>query len=131
MILRPPRSTRIDTLFPYTTLFRSFGGGIGEEDAMIRADRDDGGGDAAEHRLDEAAACLQLLIGIDECARLTLQLFGHAVEGARQHGDFIVTFRGFDAHRKITARGGPRRAEQRAKRTYDPVGAGVRSTNRE
>src|SRR3546814_10909330 len=24
MIRRPPRSTRIDTLFPYTTLFRSF-----------------------------------------------------------------------------------------------------------
>src|SRR3546814_2886940 len=24
MILRPPRSTRTDTLFPYTTLFRSF-----------------------------------------------------------------------------------------------------------
>src|SRR3546814_572464 len=24
MILRPPRSTRSDTLFPYTTLFRSF-----------------------------------------------------------------------------------------------------------
>src|SRR3546814_14238466 len=29
MILRPPRSTRTDTLFPYTTLFRSFGGRIG------------------------------------------------------------------------------------------------------
>src|SRR3546814_11415463 len=26
MIRRPPRSTRTDTLFPYTTLFRSFGG---------------------------------------------------------------------------------------------------------
>src|SRR3546814_2184307 len=26
MILRPPRSTRTDTLFPYTTLFRSGGG---------------------------------------------------------------------------------------------------------
>src|SRR3546814_4268030 len=26
MILRPPRSTRTDTLFPYTTLFRSFDG---------------------------------------------------------------------------------------------------------
>src|SRR3546814_6572596 len=25
MILRPPRSTRTDTLFPYTTLFRSCG----------------------------------------------------------------------------------------------------------
>src|SRR3546814_11272267 len=32
MILRPPRSTRTDTLFPYTTLFRS--GAIG---AAIRA----------------------------------------------------------------------------------------------
>src|SRR3546814_7162007 len=27
MILRPPRSTRTDTLFPYTTLFRSLGQG--------------------------------------------------------------------------------------------------------
>src|SRR3546814_17099935 len=27
MILRPPRSTRTDTLFPYTTLFRSLGRG--------------------------------------------------------------------------------------------------------
>src|SRR3546814_12941675 len=27
MIRRPPRSTRTDTLFPYTTLFRSEGGG--------------------------------------------------------------------------------------------------------
>src|SRR3546814_8592496 len=27
MIRRPPRSTRTDTLFPYTTLFRSPGGG--------------------------------------------------------------------------------------------------------
>src|SRR3546814_20571536 len=26
MIRRPPRSTRTDTLFPYTTLFRSCGG---------------------------------------------------------------------------------------------------------
>src|SRR3546814_1017201 len=26
MLLRPPRSTRTDTLFPYTTLFRSVGG---------------------------------------------------------------------------------------------------------
>src|SRR3546814_11650209 len=26
MLRRPPRSTRTDTLFPYTTLFRSYGG---------------------------------------------------------------------------------------------------------
>src|SRR3546814_14561702 len=29
MIRRPPRSTRTATLFPYTTLFRSHGGGSG------------------------------------------------------------------------------------------------------
>src|SRR3546814_18685377 len=29
MIRRPPISTRTDTLFPYTTLFRSYGNGIG------------------------------------------------------------------------------------------------------
>src|SRR3546814_19700236 len=28
-IRRPPRSTRTDTLFPYTTLFRSFLSGVG------------------------------------------------------------------------------------------------------
>src|SRR3546814_18014750 len=32
MIRRPPRSTRTDTLFPYTTLFRSFG--IARADVM-------------------------------------------------------------------------------------------------
>src|SRR3546814_947592 len=30
MILRPPRSTRTDTLFPYTTLFRSIGRAFAE-----------------------------------------------------------------------------------------------------
>src|SRR3546814_12747227 len=32
MILRPPRSTRTDTLFPYTTLFRSGSGAIAGHD---------------------------------------------------------------------------------------------------
>src|SRR3546814_1406086 len=33
MIRRPPRSTRTDTLFPYTTLFRSDEGGL-DRDAL-------------------------------------------------------------------------------------------------
>src|SRR3546814_1807859 len=33
MIRRPPRSTRTDTLFPYTTLFRSRAGAIETADA--------------------------------------------------------------------------------------------------
>src|SRR3546814_8066614 len=36
MIRRPPRSTRTDTLFPYTTLFRSVGGEIGVGQAAQR-----------------------------------------------------------------------------------------------
>src|SRR3546814_9411155 len=35
MIRRPPRSTRTDTLFPYTTLFRSFGRDFGGADDCI------------------------------------------------------------------------------------------------
>src|SRR3546814_12706216 len=72
MIRRPPRSTRTDTLFPYTTLFRSGGGA----DALLRLSvvqiddegqpvlpeghpRDDGGRAAGRGdgpRLEEAAA---------------------------------------------------------------------------
>src|SRR3546814_12411639 len=37
MIRRPPRSTRTDTLFPYTTLFRAGVGGAGAVEA--RAER--------------------------------------------------------------------------------------------
>src|SRR3546814_12244535 len=41
MIRRPPRSTRTDTLFPYTTLFRSGEADVG--DAGDRARRIEGG----------------------------------------------------------------------------------------
>src|SRR3546814_977748 len=45
MIRRPPRSTRTDTLFPYTTLFRSsvYDGGRGQrtDAASVRADAGD------------------------------------------------------------------------------------------
>src|SRR3546814_11818838 len=34
MIRRPPRSTRTDTLFPYTTLFRSVGSNSGRTGAL-------------------------------------------------------------------------------------------------
>src|SRR3546814_17640226 len=46
MIRRPPRSTRTDTLFPYTTLFRSevpVGGGLGIDRAQQVEVADDGG----------------------------------------------------------------------------------------
>src|SRR3546814_1994698 len=37
MIRRPPKSTRTDTLFPYTTLFRSFAGGTHLNDITLVA----------------------------------------------------------------------------------------------
>src|SRR3546814_13952659 len=46
MIRRPPRSTRTDTLFPYTTLFRSDGHIFGH--ALL--DRDPAGTDADRHQ---------------------------------------------------------------------------------
>src|SRR3546814_20211019 len=39
MIRRPPRSTRTDTLFPYTTLFRSSGFSIQDGTATVTVDR--------------------------------------------------------------------------------------------
>src|SRR3546814_11141520 len=41
MIRRPPRSTRTDTLFPYTTLFRSLGA-VGLDHLPAHAGVDDG-----------------------------------------------------------------------------------------
>src|SRR3546814_17058377 len=46
MIRRPPRSTRTDTLFPYTTLFRSLG--------LVDAERFDEGAQVRQRRLADA-----------------------------------------------------------------------------
>src|SRR3546814_12354135 len=61
MIRRPPRSTRTDTLFPYTTLFRSYRGlrvveleGRGEEPA---------GGSATQEVKDARKTRLSLYLG--------------------------------------------------------------------
>src|SRR3546814_10561502 len=63
MIRRPPRSTRTDTLFPYTTLFRSLDQlrqAEGEAaDARQRIGADDG-----DHRSEEHTSELQSLMRI-------------------------------------------------------------------
>src|SRR3546814_19039240 len=62
MIRRPPRSTRTDTLFPYTTLFRS--GRAGADDGVDLVDEQDRAGlllqlrDHALQALFEIAAVL-------------------------------------------------------------------------
>src|SRR3546814_8752576 len=52
MIRRPPRSTRTDTLFPYTTLFRSPEPAVGDEhEHDHRGRRDRRGEDARADRI--------------------------------------------------------------------------------
>src|SRR3546814_14655862 len=67
MILRPPRSTRTDTLFPYTTLFRSDEHAVlpdgPEQDAPRRPWPDGGGNQAGARR------CRQADDGADQLAR--------------------------------------------------------------
>src|SRR3546814_16168143 len=67
MIRRPPRSTRTDTLFPYTTLFRS-----DETIALANADRDVGDLVAPFFPLLQPAA--KVLEGLDEEALDVMRL---------------------------------------------------------
>src|SRR3546814_19193568 len=69
MIRRPPRSTRTDTLFPYTTLFRSRIGNVQLEQAELArcalfdiADLRHGG--KIQHRSEEHTSELQSLMRI-------------------------------------------------------------------
>src|SRR3546814_15523790 len=64
MIRRPPRSTRTDTLFPYTTLFRSTDDDTHEDaSAAVDDERHDDDGDEAE-RSEEHTSELQSLMRI-------------------------------------------------------------------
>src|SRR3546814_6747249 len=67
IIRRPPRSPRTDTLFPYTTLFRSAEGGVdpapaGEVDEQAAGDHPDGP-DGVGHHLQVGALDVERLLG--------------------------------------------------------------------
>src|SRR3546814_20676217 len=52
MLLRPPRSTRTDTLFPYATLFRSAGRGVVVEVDAAQVAQGLEAGQVADRRID-------------------------------------------------------------------------------
>src|SRR3546814_3564974 len=67
MIRRPPRSTRTDTLFPYTTLFRSHLAGhpaVHREQPERQAPRRHGDGHQVAQRSEEHTSELQSLMRI-------------------------------------------------------------------
>src|SRR3546814_1742048 len=63
MIPRPPRSTRTDTLFPYTTLFRSLPEAEGRMGIFIGLDRREGG---AEDDRQPQAFLQPLAVAVDQ-----------------------------------------------------------------
>src|SRR3546814_16420976 len=68
LIIRPPpRSTRTDTIVPYTTLFRSIGQALAAPHPVENARRECvAGPDPVDHRGDEGGiACAALVAGID------------------------------------------------------------------
>src|SRR3546814_7789261 len=68
MLRRPPRSTRTDTLFPYTTLFRSALGGVVEPQAvrctpaLVQIFRRRGVGVVKDRLLDGDAAAIWIVV---------------------------------------------------------------------
>src|SRR3546814_967610 len=106
MIRRPPRSTRTDTLFPYTTLFRS-GRGIAHPLAVAAIHADDVIDDAPDHG--RAAEVAELLGGgVDEQH--------HSAPVDQQRGDRVrldefVMIEGRNARRE---RGHARSEEQKS-----------------
>src|SRR3546814_5945400 len=65
MIRRPPRSTRTDTLFPYTTLFRSRTVGAIDDRDIVRLD--------AGFGVELVIPCIEQVVELARVARVALQ----------------------------------------------------------
>src|SRR3546814_19918309 len=97
MIRRPPRSTRTDTRFPYTTLFRSLAGGDRAEAHAVGVARND----------DAIAAGHVHRAGMDGAALLADLVGGNIDIGGAEIE--------LPTRRLAGLRGGPRRADRSAR----------------
>src|SRR3546814_9168830 len=99
MIRPPPRSTRTDTLFPYTTLFRSqlilypriiFKRALELDAASIVLVHNHPSGDPTPSEADisstERLAALASNLGIELTEHIVVSRSGHALIGQRPHG---------------------------------------------
>src|SRR3546814_11019426 len=90
MIRRPPRSTRTDTLFPYTTLFRSLVGikptvGLVSRDGIIPISRSQDTAEPMARSVADAAAVLAAISGEDANDDATQASAGHVVGDYAPH----------------------------------------------
>src|SRR3546814_9784047 len=72
MIRRPPRSTRTDTLFPYTTLFRSHAAGRWLLAHRAVTEDGPGGNAAAGQRIQSLPVDHQVAVVLDDVGRLEI-----------------------------------------------------------
>ncbi len=74
---------------------------IDRRDMLQGVEADDAGAYFRQHGLDESASAFGLFARRFQRLLLRLQVGGHAVEGARQHGDVFGLLTGHDARRKV------------------------------
>src|SRR3546814_9720596 len=96
MIRRPPRSTRTDTLFPYTTLFRS------ALEPVIDGDAESLGGDGS-HRYGGRGAGVCLMKRVKQACRRLLQIAAFT--------QIQVTIHYADPNQELVRAGGSRSEE--------------------
>src|SRR3546814_6654389 len=97
MIRRPPRSTRTDTLFPYTTLFRS---AVRMHDAAAR--------ELADHSLTWRSGNVDAALYKARARRLTLFSFRYGAEveiAPRPSEEFIVVHHSIRGAAELTVDG--------------------------
>ena len=80
---------------------QGLGRAVEEQYPELRIDRDDAGGDARQHRLDEGAASVELRVGGAQVARLFLEPPGHPIEGGGEGLDLVLGLRDRHARGKI------------------------------
>ena len=73
------------------------GRGVGQFDAAFGVEADDAGGDPGEDGFGEAAAFVDLAVGVHQLGALGGELAGHAVEGAGESGDLVFALHFGDA----------------------------------
>src|SRR3546814_7443641 len=122
MIRRPPRSTRTDTLFPYTTLFRSY---VADDDRCDGGHLDPRASSPWCRRLEPAAVLVALdsarHAGRYRCRRLCAQR--RADRGVRLGGAAGGDLHGDDpAPLSPPRRPAPRVRQDRLRRTDGPIG---------
>ena len=133
--IRPARATTSSRSRPsrlsLAVVEQRLGRAIDQQDAALGVERDDPRRDRRQHRLDERAARVELVVGGDQRPGLFLQPPGHAVEGGGEHGDLVGRLVDRDARRKVALLDPSRGIDQLVDRAQQAVGQLERGEDRQ